>query len=162
MCQNDGEVYARLLLPKKFGFPLWIPQPHRNLPREYRRNGVNIGDVGIITSGGVFDFLFNVCLPSHHSINGGRVPNDFKPLDPPEPVDIINVTVASTYIASRSIERSELRLNNPVLHLYHWADTILLGYIQLELMLGSHSDVWRPKELFSHYLMGHLGKTVKR
>lgn len=110
MCQNDSDVYARLLLPKRLGFPLWIPQPHRNLPSEYRRNGVNIGDVGIVTSGGVFDFLFNVCLPSHHRINGGRVPNDFRPLDPPEPVDIVGITIASTHIASGSID--QLRVNS--------------------------------------------------
>jgi hypothetical protein len=127
MSENDGEVYARLLLPKRLGFPLWIPQPHRNLPSEYRRNGVNIGDVGIVTSGGVFDFLFNICLPSHHHINGDRVPNDFKPLEPPDPVDIIDVTIASTHIASGSIERSQLSFNSlrSVLHLYIFTDAIL-------------------------------------
>lgn len=125
MCQNDGEVYARLLLPKSLGFPLWVPQPHRNLPIEYRRTGVNIGDVGIVTPSGVFDFLFNICLPSHHLINGNRVPDNFRPLEAPEPVDIIDVTVAPTHIASGWIERSQLSLHNSVHHLITLIDAIL-------------------------------------
>jgi hypothetical protein len=92
------------LLPKRRGFPLWVPKPHENLPEEYRKIGVNIGDVGIVTSDGVFDFLFNICLPSHHPINGGRVPDNFKPLEPPDPIDIVKVTLGSTYLASGSIK----------------------------------------------------------
>jgi len=107
MSHDDGEVYARLLLPKRRGFPLWHPQPHRNLPAEYRRNGVNIGDVGIVTSGGIFDFLFNICLPSHHPINGNRVPDNFRPLEPPEPIDVVEAPVSSTHIASGSIEQHQ-------------------------------------------------------
>jgi hypothetical protein len=114
MCQNDVDVYARLMLPKKRGFPLWIPQPHQNLPRDYRKNGVDIGDVGIVTSDGVFDFLFNICRPSHDPINRDGVPDDFLPLQPPNPGDIIKVTDESTHIASAliSIERSQLSLNS--------------------------------------------------
>jgi len=114
MAQDDSEVYARLLLPKKLGFPLWLPQPHNNLPSEYRRNGVNIGDVGIVRSSGVFDFLFNICLPSHHPINGSRVPDGFRPLETPELIDIIEVAVASTHITSGSIERLQFSAGGPI------------------------------------------------
>lgn len=41
---------------------------------------MDIGDVGIITSDGDFDFLFSICLPSRHPINSGRVPPGFMPL----------------------------------------------------------------------------------
>jgi len=114
MAQDDSEVYARLLLRKRRGFPLWLPQPHQNLPSEYRRNGVNIGDVGIVTSGGIFDFLFNICLPSNHPINGNRVPDGFRPLETPEIIDIIEVTVASTHITSGSIERLQSNAGGPI------------------------------------------------
>jgi len=50
-------------------------------PDEYRRNGVSIGDVGILYRTGDFAFLFNIFLPADHDINIGRVPNGFIPLD---------------------------------------------------------------------------------
>jgi hypothetical protein len=38
--------------------------------------------VGLITStNGSFDFLFNICLPANHAINGNNVPANFTPLD---------------------------------------------------------------------------------
>ena len=121
MSQNDSEIYARLLLPKRRGFPLWDPQPHPNLPSEYRKDGVNIGDVGIVTPLGVFDFLFNICLPTDHVINDGYVPDDFRPLEPPGPRDIVELQKTSTYVASRLIEWSQLSVKpskQPLLSLY--------------------------------------------
>ncbi len=50
-----------------------------DLPKEYRRKGVSLGDVGILYSTS-FCFLFNIFLPADHPINSGRVPLDFKPL----------------------------------------------------------------------------------
>jgi hypothetical protein len=78
---SDSEIYARNLLVKKHGYPLWLPEPFSNLPRKYRKKGVSVGDVGIITSDGGFDYLFNICLPSDHPINSGRVPPGFVPLE---------------------------------------------------------------------------------
>ena len=31
------------------------------LPQTYRQNGIRVGDVGVITANGAFEFLFNVC-----------------------------------------------------------------------------------------------------
>ena len=65
---------------KKHGFPLWIPQPNMGLSRSYQRRGVSIGDVGIFTSDGGFDFLFNVCLPAGHPNNPDELPEGFSRL----------------------------------------------------------------------------------
>jgi hypothetical protein len=105
--EQDSKVYARLLIPKGRGFPLWLPQPPANLPSEYRKNGVSIGDVGIITSGGIFDFMFNICLPAGGPINGNHVPEIFYPLESPDPIDVHTIQhawSAGSHIASRSIE----------------------------------------------------------
>ena len=47
------------------------------LSRSYQRRGVSIGDVGIFTSDGGFDFLFNVCLPAGHPNNPNELPEGF-------------------------------------------------------------------------------------
>ncbi|EDR00406.1 uncharacterized protein LACBIDRAFT_295784 [Laccaria bicolor S238N-H82] len=57
--ESSNSIYERHMYLKQHGFPLWIPQPNTTLPRSYQRQGVSIGDVGIFTSDGGFDFLFN-------------------------------------------------------------------------------------------------------
>ncbi|KAF9267679.1 hypothetical protein L218DRAFT_854942, partial [Marasmius fiardii PR-910] len=56
------------------------PEPNHELAPEYRETGVEIGDVGVLRSDGIFDFVFNVCRSSEDSVNQGGVPNDFQPL----------------------------------------------------------------------------------
>jgi hypothetical protein len=63
----------------KGDIPLWAPGPSRRLPAEYQRNGISIGDVGIISRPGVFEFLFNIFHPADNPINRGRVPGAFVP-----------------------------------------------------------------------------------
>lgn len=53
------------------------------LPVEYQKRGIGIGDVGIITDYGAFDYLFNIRLPQNHPINPEDIPEDFYPLHPP-------------------------------------------------------------------------------
>ncbi|KAJ3793000.1 hypothetical protein GGU11DRAFT_442229 [Lentinula aff. detonsa] len=77
----ESDVYARMLLLRKKGYPLWKPKSENSrLPEAYRREGVHIGDVGILTDSGGFDYLFNVCHESGHELNLGRVPEGFKPI----------------------------------------------------------------------------------
>jgi len=75
--QAASHTYAQLLLTKKLGFPLWYPELSTNLPRAYLQKGISIGDVGIITPDGSFDFLFNICEKADDPVNGNDVPPGF-------------------------------------------------------------------------------------
>ena len=65
------------------GRPLWIPQSNSQLPKEYRVQGVLIGDVGIFTPEGGFDFLFNILRSSSDPGNPDNLPDGFSPLSQP-------------------------------------------------------------------------------
>ena len=49
MDDSPQNVYAKNL-PKYLGFPLWIPEPSNSLPENYKLDGLQIGDVGIVDS----------------------------------------------------------------------------------------------------------------
>lgn len=53
------------------------------LPDTYRRQGLKIGDVGVVVpEDGSFDVFFNICLPSTHSLHRQTgVPNNFTPIE---------------------------------------------------------------------------------
>ncbi|KAJ6512738.1 hypothetical protein C8R45DRAFT_326236 [Mycena sanguinolenta] len=95
--------YCSQLIRQGRGFPLHYPAPQVNLPAEYQRTGVAIGDVGRITTQGDFDFLFNIYLPANHPINP-NVPDDFVPLVPYDPVDVACFDFESgNYVATPSV-----------------------------------------------------------
>ncbi|KAK0500195.1 hypothetical protein EDD18DRAFT_818728 [Armillaria luteobubalina] len=73
-------IYTKLLLRRGHGYPLWIPESDYNLPEVYRNKGVSVGDLGILTDDGGFDFLFNVCAEADDPVNQGHVPPQFQPL----------------------------------------------------------------------------------
>ena len=79
--ESSNSIYERHMYLKKHGFPLWIPQPNTTLPQSYQRRGVSIGDVGIFTSNGGFDFLFNICLPAGDTSNPDELPEGFSHLE---------------------------------------------------------------------------------
>ncbi|TFK34416.1 hypothetical protein BDQ12DRAFT_581555, partial [Crucibulum laeve] len=62
-------LYIRQMLTIREGYPLWHPTPSQMLPIEYRKEGVSIGDFGIVNSDGGFDYIFNIWLPSTHPAN---------------------------------------------------------------------------------------------
>jgi hypothetical protein len=84
--RRASDVYARILLAKGIGYPLWIPEPSACLP-EYGTEGVSVGDVGVITFDGHFDFLFNIFLPPDHT-NNRFAPPGFLPLPSLQETDV--------------------------------------------------------------------------
>ena len=81
MAYSPQDVYARHLVSRR-GYPLWTPEPNMNLPDAYVREGLKIGDVGVVVpEDGSFDVFFNVCLPSTHSLHRETgVPDNFTPI----------------------------------------------------------------------------------
>jgi hypothetical protein len=70
MSTSAASIYAECLLPLKEGYPMYLPElPDRSNAagdyEAYRSEGISIGDVGIITADGDFDFLFNICIDPH-------------------------------------------------------------------------------------------------
>jgi hypothetical protein len=104
--ERDSEIYVQKLLPKGHGYPMWAPQPLLNLPDAYKAQGVAIGDVGLITASGAFDYLFNICQPANASVNGERMtPRNFEHVElmPRDTADE-NFRPAGSVITSTSIE----------------------------------------------------------
>ncbi|KAK6974352.1 hypothetical protein R3P38DRAFT_2584302 [Favolaschia claudopus] len=106
---SDSEIYCGQMLRKKRGFPLYDPAPQVNLPAAYRAQGVSIGDVGSITSDGMFDFFFNIFLPADHPINGNRVPTGFSPMQSYKPIDISHFSYETgSHVSTASVQRGDL------------------------------------------------------
>ena len=106
--EPNNVIYERHMYLQKRGVPLWIPQPNMRLSRSYRRQGVSIGDVGIFTADGGFDFLFNVCLPAGHPNNPNELPEGFSCLVL-RPADVSEFYAHSphSYLASPSVKKRE-------------------------------------------------------
>ncbi|KAJ7364430.1 hypothetical protein DFH08DRAFT_273317 [Mycena albidolilacea] len=103
-CSESGS-YCSHLLRQGRGFPLYVPRPQRSLPEEYQRNGVAIGDVGRVTTEGVFDFFFNIYLAADHPINANFVPEDFHPLTPYVSRDVLQAEFdPGNYVSSAFIQ----------------------------------------------------------
>ncbi|KAJ7605822.1 hypothetical protein DFH06DRAFT_254897 [Mycena polygramma] len=103
---TESEIYCSQLRRPRRGFPLFVPEPPQHLPAEYRRSGVEIGDVGRITPEGIFEFLFNVYLPANHPINNGQVPEDFVPLQRYPARDVVDLDYEpGCVVSTSSIER---------------------------------------------------------
>ncbi|PPQ64815.1 hypothetical protein CVT26_002647 [Gymnopilus dilepis] len=107
--QRNGyqESFCRSLLLAGHGFPIWRPSGNLAMPIEYRMEGVNIGDVGIIDEGGSFKFYFNIFLPSGHPIHKRIVPREFRPIEPAlqpdEVVRDLNYFEPGKIIASKGV-----------------------------------------------------------
>jgi len=111
--ETSCEVYRRhMALRKKGRHPLWIPQPNLHLPLEYRRRGTQVGDVGIITEDGAFDFMFNICAPVSGSTDSLNLPAGFQPIYPPispeKEVVVLAEHSARDALTSRGISKQVL------------------------------------------------------
>lgn len=77
MSNFPQDVYARNLLSHR-GYPLWTPEPNIELPECYQREGLKIGDVGVVDEDGSFDVFFNITLPREHPLHApDGVPDNF-------------------------------------------------------------------------------------
>lgn len=112
MTQAPGDIYARQLFPKRYGMPLFIPEPYDNLPSEYRNKGASIGDVGIITQDGSFSFVFNICKPSSDPVNSNGVPAVFKQVSllPGEISHLNNMHAPGSDVSSASVQKECLNV----------------------------------------------------
>ncbi|KAJ7614102.1 hypothetical protein FB45DRAFT_758807 [Roridomyces roridus] len=101
---SDSESYCSQLLRCGRGFPLYLPGPGGNLPQEYQRHGVSIGDVGRVTPEGAFDFFFNIYLPVDDPVNAIGTPENFCPLTPSyDSADMTPLEYsAEDYVSTRS------------------------------------------------------------
>jgi len=103
------EIYHKLMVLKGRGTPMKHPGASRSLPDAYRRRGITVGDVGIFTGFGGFDFLFNICLSASHPINQQGLPEGFSSLSPPlRPGDVYIRTEFNkdTYLTSELVKKS--------------------------------------------------------
>ncbi|KAJ7762054.1 hypothetical protein DFH07DRAFT_739914, partial [Mycena maculata] len=102
--RTESGSYCIQLLSQGRGFPLYVPGPRMNLPAEYRRNGIAIGDVGRVTEDGIFDFFFNIYLSPENPINA-NVPEDFVPLASYDPIDIFQEDIdPGNYVSTPSVQ----------------------------------------------------------
>jgi hypothetical protein len=102
----EYDIYFNYLLVEKRGIPLWEPGPNMRYPIEYRRGGINIGDVGILYHTGYFAFLFNIFLSADDEINRGRVPDGFIPLDKSKVEKNIKIYDHGSCLVSASVQRT--------------------------------------------------------
>jgi len=102
--QADHEIYYNQLSAKKRGSPLWIPGPGTHHSAQYRKQGISIGDVGIVTRDGRFDFLFNIFQPANGDINSRGAPRSFscENLNQLE-IDTTSIYGRKTYLTSESV-----------------------------------------------------------
>ncbi|KZP31970.1 hypothetical protein FIBSPDRAFT_848945 [Athelia psychrophila] len=75
------EVYARQLLPRKRGYPIFVPEPGVDWPRQFIDRGEDVGDVGFIVDG-LFFFVFSLCAPADDPVNCHGVPDGFQQFRP--------------------------------------------------------------------------------
>ncbi|KIM42502.1 hypothetical protein M413DRAFT_27244 [Hebeloma cylindrosporum] len=73
-----SQVYSQLFRDVPDGIPLWTPMcPRREVSGSYKRNGIEIGDIGIITpQDGAFQCYFNIFLPPGHNENPPDLPDN--------------------------------------------------------------------------------------
>ncbi|KAF7336872.1 Pleiotropic drug resistance ABC transporter protein [Mycena venus] len=154
---SESEIYCNQLLRRKRGFPLYVPGPQRNLPAEYRKSGVQIGDVGRITPEGIFDFFFNIYLPPEHPINA-NIPEDFVPLSPYNPIDVVHhVFDPGNHVSTSSVQKLDI---GPRLDEFVFDCSAPQGAV-LALPYGAHLEKLENLETVRDYAAMHAESWYK-
>ncbi|KDQ31444.1 hypothetical protein PLEOSDRAFT_1036968, partial [Pleurotus ostreatus PC15] len=150
----DSQIYARQLLVKRHGYPLWIPEPYGHSPI-YRTKGVRIGDVGYVTQDGGFETLFNIRASPNDPINRRGVPNGFQEvhLHVHDVVHLPNFHHSNSAVTSTSAKQRSLDAGFS----YVWSSTE--GAI-LHLPKGA-SRITATKSIFREQAMRHAKNWYK-
>ncbi|KAF9032774.1 hypothetical protein BJ165DRAFT_767792 [Panaeolus papilionaceus] len=77
---QPNHVYERQLLEKQRGFPLWMPECNLSWRVEKQKQGICVGDVGLITKNGSFTYLFNITVPVGHPVQPSSMPEGYEPI----------------------------------------------------------------------------------
>ncbi|KAJ7618641.1 hypothetical protein FB45DRAFT_169939 [Roridomyces roridus] len=164
---SDSQLYARLLLPRGHGYPLFHPQPYDDL-WDIRSTGTQIGDVGVVKDG-CFDVLFNICYPADHPINrrfNRGLPEGFEQLEVP-PADIApqvayhppGADVSNTRITKRRLDIDAGVENNVFLPAGAGAVVEISASAKetAVLLLPDGAARWdlRPLRVFKDYALKH-------
>lgn len=98
------DIYAKQLIPLRFGYPLWGAEP------DSRFGEVQLGDVGYLREGH-FCFLFNAMAPATDPRNLLRgVPDNFKTFCPPNPEPIRRLnTITQHQLKSRTVRSNAVK-----------------------------------------------------
>ncbi|KAJ6492857.1 hypothetical protein C8R47DRAFT_424285 [Mycena vitilis] len=80
---SAADLYVLLMLMCGKRYPMWSPSPNsaHQVPVAHRKYGISLGDVGLITPDGAFDFMFNIFAAKNDPLNGNgkNVPDGFSP-----------------------------------------------------------------------------------
>ncbi|TFK33850.1 hypothetical protein BDQ12DRAFT_565183, partial [Crucibulum laeve] len=147
-------IYRRSLLSLRLGTPMWVPQPNGNLHENYRRRGVSIGDLGILTDDGEFDYMLNVLQPADDPIQPNELPAGFVPLHPPlgrNDISLVDPLFGNgDHLASHSIEKIGGTRNRGLM----FRCTASEGAI-LTLPEGARRETLRNDGSFERYASSH-------
>ncbi|ESK83918.1 TKL/TKL-ccinprotein kinase [Moniliophthora roreri MCA 2997] len=129
---TSASRYVRLLLQEKSGYPLWHPYPNSERPQAWVREGIRIGDVGIVYDNAPFDFLFNITCPANDPVNAKGVPVGFQPI-PLQDLDFTSTDRSRDVVQPRElIERCTVsadRLNESFRYAYEFSSSASQGAI---------------------------------
>ena len=107
--EGAPQTFFRSFKDHFLGLPLHKPGPDARLSIECRQLGISIGDIGMITGEGGFDYLFNVYRQGSDPLNPEGAPAGVQPL--PESTQGIFRTPSfspNDYITSHSVEKCVL------------------------------------------------------
>ncbi|KAJ7174685.1 hypothetical protein C8R46DRAFT_872735, partial [Mycena filopes] len=140
--------------------------PFDDLPFESRRAGVEIGDVGIITSDGSFDLLFNICRAADDPLNRFGVPEGFEQVKL-SPGDIApqqmyfrpGADISNTKISKRRLDIDASTDGNVFLPFTIGATVEISTHSKTAAVLllptGASRTNLRPRRIFRDYALKH-------